>query len=232
MAKNIIKLTENELRKLVTETVQIMLTEKHRASGLGKGKRIFRKEGGKKQTYYPMNDTGKYADAQGLGSNPMNKVGKIKARPSVAGRQNDGTVLDSGFNERDGYTETEGGMVVRNPKGEEYQIPTRAEFDRKYTPVPGSQPDAEGYSEYNSFDRRNISDPVKHNVYKNMPNWGKGQKQFAQANNGHIVNPGTDDSYFIGDEELKSTHVPANESRIRNIVKKVINEAIYGKKKI
>lgn len=216
------------------------INEKHRPTGVDNGgKRIFRKEVDpttgkmKKQTYYPANNLKGYADANNLGSDTMYKVGKVQARPSVAGRQNQGTVLN-GFKEREGYTEKgNGAMIVRNPKGEEYEVPGE-EFAKKYTHA-GGEPDENGYSTYNVFNQRQVSAPVKNNLYKNMPNWGKGQKQFARKGDAHIVNPSSNDSYFIGNNELKSTHVSKmeeskkvkmNESQLREMIQKIISESL------
>lgn len=201
---------DESLRRVIREGVRSVLMEKSKPSGT-RGKREFRKEDVpgnnsgryKKVTYYrPGKD---YHKKQGLGGETMYKVGQVQARPSVAGRQNAGTNLEGGFAEREGYVENGDSMIVRNPRGEEYQVP-KGEFDRKYTLAPGGQPDAEGWQTYNAFDKRQISGAVKHNLVKDMPNWGPGQKQFARKGDAHFVNPDSDDTYFIGDKELGDTH--------------------------
>ena len=157
-------------------------------------------------TFYPVTNTQEYVQRYGLSVQPMYKVGQVQARPAVQGRQHTGTRLEGGFQERDAFAENADAMIVRNPRGEEYQVPME-EFRRKYKPAQGSQPDPNGYQTYNVFDERMVSSPIKHNLYKEMPNWGPGQKQFARAGDGHIVNPQNEDSYFIGDKELHDTHV-------------------------
>ena len=156
--------------------------------------------------YYPIGDTSEYVKKNGLTKTVMYKVGKVKARPSVKGKRNKGTNLEDGFAERDEYIEDGESMIVRNPRGEEYQVP-KDEFAKKYTLEKGSEPDEEGYRVYNAFDKRVITSPIKHNLYKDMSEfWGEGQKQFGRKGDAHIVNPDDDGSYFIGDKELNDTH--------------------------
>lgn len=197
--------------KLLVEANEI-LTEKHRPKGVdSRGKRTFRKENGKKQTYYPVSDANRYAQANNLQDKTMYKVGQIQARPSVSGRQNNGTRLDGGFAEREGYIENGNSMIVRNPKGEEYQVPYE-EFIRKYALVPGSQPDENGYQTYYVLDKRQISSPIKHNIALDKSrDWGPGQKQFGRKGDAHFVN----NDYLIGDPELRSTHTENPNENLR-----------------
>ena len=202
--KRKITLTENQLEKIVKQSFNKILMESQYPDEQQEGEGPINRDG---VTYYPIGNTRDYVQQNNLQKTVMYKVGKIKARPSVSGRQNQGTNLEGGFAERDAYVENGNSMIVRNPRGEEYQVPME-EFQRKYTLDQNSEPDEDGYRTYNAFDKRIISSPVKHNVYKDMSQyWGPGQKQFGRAGDAHIVNPDNDDSYFIGDKELHDTHV-------------------------
>lgn len=199
--KKRIRLTETYLHNIIMESVVKVLNEDMEGN-LPPGTSGIDENG-----FYLVTNPMEYVKGNGLGIGIMYKVGKIKARPSVEGQANQGTVLDGGFVERGGYTENANSMIVRNPKGEEYQVPID-EFNRKYTPVDGAVPDADGYMTYNAFDKREISSPVKHNVCIDMSEfWGPGQKQYGRAGDAHFVNPRQPGSYLIGDSELRSTHV-------------------------
>ena len=216
---------ESKLRGVVRECVKTAVFEAQNANGGNAGGlQPIERDG---VTYYPVTNTQEYVQKYGLTVQPMYKVGTVQARPAVNGRQNAGTRLEGGFQERDAYTENANAMIVKNPRGEEYQVPID-EFNRKYKLAKGSQPDQNGYQTYNVYDERMISSPIKHDLYKEMPNWGPGQKQFARAGDGHIVNPQNSDSYFIADRELKDTHVAkqTNETKLREMVKREVRRAI------
>ena len=211
--KKIIRLTESDLHRIVKETVNRILenelqqneTYNYPLGTVG----VEYKNG---EPFYLVNNPYEYVKQNGLGVKTMYKVGQIKARPSQEGQMNKGTVLDGGFEERGEYMENANSMIVRNPRGEEYQVPID-EFNRKYTLVKGSAPDENGYMTYNTFDKRQISTPVKHNVCVDMSKfWGPGQKQYGRAGDAHFVNPQDEGSYLIGDKELNDTHttIPNN----------------------
>lgn len=226
--KQVIKLNEKQLKRVVSDSVRNILFEGNIDNEANSNGGPINRDG---VVYYPIGNTSEYVRKNNLQTSVMYKVGKVKARPAVNGRQNHGTNLEGGFAERDGYVENGDSMIVRNPRGEEYQVPN-AEFARKYTLDPNSQPDAEGYRVYNAFDKRIVSSPVKHNVYKDMSAyWGPGQKQFGRAGDAHIVNPDNDDSYFIGDKELKDTHVSnpngtLNENKLSRIVTESVRKTL------
>ena len=118
------RINEKALKKIIKESVKRVLRENNENFPPGTN-------GVDNDGFYFVPNPTEYCRLNGLKTTTMYKVGQIKARPSVQGRENQGTVLGGGFAERGKYTENGNSMIVRNPKGEEYQVPME-EFNRKY----------------------------------------------------------------------------------------------------
>jgi len=195
--KQIIRLTEGDLHRIVKESVQRILTEKHRPSGVSR--RIHTKDAnGKKQSFDYIPNLPKYNKSQEF--NQASKFQRINARPVEDPNGEDiDTVLKDGTIERKGLHLPQGYYNVNNVGGTEHWGIDPKTFAKKYE----EDPEQQGVYKPKGGPMM-ASKPLKRNTSFEAP-WGG--RMDMKAGSRILQDPNNPkDTYGIGGNEFDSTY--------------------------
>lgn len=220
--KQLIRISENHLRKIVSESVKRVLKETtdfaqvwgdenyddmNRVNGVDPSKRRF------------IEDPSKFA--QDLGQKKVSKFNRIQARPAQ-GRERlvtykqDPSIAGTGEDNIETTNDFEGGMVANNVNTpwQKYGIDQKT-FDKKY------EIDPENPSQYRPKGGPMYASKVHDNVAFPNP-WGQGHMNVDSG--GYMMQDPKNkrDTYGIQDTDFNGTYREINE----NTIKKIISETL------